>query len=53
MEKKKEKTKKDFVYRLIKEDVTWVYQYNPESKQEAKKWREPELGSSAPKRIYV
>lgn len=43
--------KKDFVRRFITMDETWVYHYDPESKQESKEWCEP--GTSAPKRVKV
>ena len=35
------KDKGDFVRRFITMDDTWVYHHDPESKQEAKVWCEP------------
>ena len=35
-----------FFYRIITEDETWVYQYDPETKQQSKQWLP--RGSSSP-----
>jgi histone-lysine N-methyltransferase SETMAR len=42
------KNKTDFVHRFITMDETWIHHYTPESKLQAKQWRE--TGCSAPKK---
>ena len=46
-----EKDKVDFVRRFVTMDETWVYHHDPVSKQDAKKWCEP--NRSASKRVRV